>query len=85
LSGVLDFIVLPPGRARRVAGADEARAVPGVVGVELSVKEGQEWRAIKSGDMRHGYILAVGETPDLALATAQTARARLQIDVEPLA
>jgi biotin carboxylase len=82
LSGVLDFIVLPPGRARHVAGGDEARAVPGVVAVELSVREGQQWQTVKSGDARHGYILAVGDTTDAALATAQMARGRLELSVE---
>jgi biotin carboxylase/predicted TIM-barrel fold metal-dependent hydrolase len=74
LAGVLDFIVLPPGRALRVGPADEARAVPGVVGVEISVREGQEWNVIKSGDARHGYVLAVGETSAVALEAATTAR-----------
>jgi biotin carboxylase len=84
LAGVLDFIVLPPGRLRRVSGVDEARGMHGVVGVEVSVREGQQWAAVKSGNARHGYVLAVGETIDAALKVASDARSRLNFEVEAL-
>jgi len=82
LAAVLDFIVLPPGRARGISGVDEARAIPGVVGVEIMVREGQQWSVIKSGDARHGYVLAVGETTTAALDAAAAARRQLRFDVE---
>jgi biotin carboxylase len=82
LCGVLDFIVLPPGSARRVEGIDEARSLPGVVAVDVSVKVGQAWDVVTSGDQRHGLILTVGETVDSALAVAAAARGRLQLEVQ---
>jgi biotin carboxylase len=83
LAGVLDFIVLPPGRATHIDGLDAANAVPGVVGVELAVREGQSWGDVRSADGRHGYILAVGETVEAAMQAVSAARARLQIELAP--
>ena len=69
-----------PGRVVSVAGAEEARLVPGVEEVVVTAREGDVIPA--AGDKRPSaaMVLATGETRELALAAANDALARIRIE-----
>src|SRR5262249_11720159 len=75
--GILEFFVLSPGLVRSIRGLSEAAALPGVIFIDLEVRPGDHLKAARSGDERHGFVLA--EAGDRAQAIALTAAARQTI------
>lgn len=69
-----------PGRVVSVAGAEEARKVPGIEEVVVTAREGDVIPA--AGDKRPSaaMVLATGETRELALAAANDALAQIRIE-----
>jgi len=76
--------VLHPGqgRVREVGGVEEARAVPGVRGVQVRVQPGELVRPREGLGQDIGWIEAVGGTRDEVVQALRSAHARLRIDVE---
>jgi hypothetical protein len=70
------------GTLRTVGGRDEARAVPGVEGLEITIPSGQPVRAIPEGDRYLGFIFASGGDPSTVESALRAAHARLRIDIE---
>lgn len=84
-SGVMMLPIPASGTLREVAGQDEARAVEGVVGLEITIPPGRTVRALPEGDRYLGFLFARGGTPEAVEATLREAHARLRvvIDAEP--
>src|SRR5215212_2894813 len=85
-SGVMMLPIPRAGVLREVRGQDDARAVPGIAGLEISIGRGRPVRPLPEGDRYLGFLFARGETPAEVEHALRTAHARLEIDiVEPAA
>ena len=85
-SGVMMLPIPRAGVLREVRGQDEARAVPGIAGLEISIGRGRPVRPLPEGDRYLGFLFARGETPAEVEQALRTAHARLEIEIaEPAA
>ena len=78
-SGVMMLPIRRAGVLREVRGVDEARAVPGVAGVEITIHPGGEVVPLPEGDRYLGFVFARGETPEGVEAALREAHARLDV------
>ncbi|MFI9262187.1 ATP-grasp domain-containing protein [Streptomyces sioyaensis] len=60
------FLVSPVGRVESVEGIEEARAVPGVVKVDVKVEPGQDARPLRWSEDRAGAVIARAESTEAA-------------------
>jgi hypothetical protein len=67
------FLDVPAGTVRRVAGAEQARALPGVLSVEVGCRAGDILRPVTSSFDRIGWIVAAA--PDHSQLAAVLTRA----------
>lgn len=81
-AGVMMIPISQAGVLRAVRGLDEARAVPGITGVTISVPLGDRVVPLPEGDRYLGFIFARGASPDEVEAALRTAHHRLQFDIE---
>lgn len=82
-AGVLMVPPPGPGRFRRLAGADAARAVPGVRSVEVTVPAGAPVAPAPDGDRYVAFVFATGLTPADAEAALRRAWAGLTVELDP--
>ena len=83
-SGVMMLPIPRAGVLREVRGQDDARAVPGIVGLEISIGHGRPVRPLPEGDRYLGFLFARGETPAQVEHALRAAHAHLESDiVEP--
>lgn len=73
---------LPLGRVRAVRGLERALAQPGVVQAESYMTVGETIRPVRLDGDRRGYVIAVGDTAEEALARAEAAAALIEVEVE---
>ena len=78
-SGVMMLPIPRAGVLEEVRGQDEALAVPGVTGLEISIARGRPVRPLPEGDRYLGFLFARGETPDEVEQALRTAHGRLEI------
>ena len=83
-SGVMMLPIPRAGRLREVRGQDEARAVPGIVGLEISIGRDRPVRPLPEGDRYLGFLFARGETPAQVEHALRAAHERLEIDIAEL-
>jgi biotin carboxylase len=81
-AGVMMLPIPASGILREVAGQDEARAVPGVVGLEITVPKGRAVRTLPEGDRYLGFLFARGDTPAEVEAALRLAHACLDVAIE---
>jgi biotin carboxylase len=81
-AGVMMLPIPRSGVLREVRGQAEARAVPGVSGLELTIRPGRPVLALPEGDRYLGFLFARGATPDEVEASLRAAHAVLEIDIE---
>jgi biotin carboxylase len=81
-AGVLEFLMLPPGRVKKIEGLDEARQLPGVLDVGYNVKAGDRIGVIENGAGRPGYLLAVGESRTEVQQTIEQVKRTLKVEME---
>lgn len=81
-AGVLMLPIPRSGTLRGVGGQDEARAVPGIVGLEITVAPGRPVRALPEGDRYLGFVFARADTPGEVEAALRAAHDRLDVDVD---
>jgi hypothetical protein len=74
-----------PGRGilKAVDGIDAARAVPGIVDVEITAKRNHRIVPLPEGASYLGFIFARGETPDAVEGALRLAYSRLAIRIVP--
>jgi hypothetical protein len=63
-SGVLMLPIPRRGTLVDVRGQDEARAVAGIVGLEITIARGRPVQALPEGDRYLGFLFARGDTPE---------------------
>ncbi|MCU1377522.1 MAG: biotin carboxylase [Acidimicrobiales bacterium] len=81
-AGVMMLPIPASGTLREVGGQDEARAVPGVVGLEITVPKGRAVRTLPEGDRYLGFLFARGDTPAEVEAALRSAHACLDVVVD---
>jgi hypothetical protein len=81
-SGVMMLPIPRSGVLREVAGQGAARAVPGVVGLEISIARGKAVRTLPEGDRYLGFLFARGGTAAEVEATLRAAHALLDVVIE---
>ncbi len=73
---------LPVGVVRSVNGIEHAFAEPGVVGGDSYLVSGETIRPARVDGDRRGYVIAIGDTRDEAIARADAAAALIDVEVE---
>ncbi len=76
------FLVAPAGELRAVGGLKGAYDAEGVRGIRIYRKPGHVFGPLRSGSDRAGAILAVGDSPEEALARADRAKSLVRFEVE---
>ncbi len=74
---------LTAGRVTRVGSLEPVLAAPGVVQAEVYAEEGEVIRPVMVISDRRGWVIAVGESREQALARAEAAAGLVEIEVEP--
>jgi biotin carboxylase len=80
-AGVMMLPIPRAGTLRSVGGRDRALAVPGVVGVEITIPVGQDVVPLPEGDRYLGFLFARGDTPDTVEAALRAGADALDIVV----
>ena len=78
-SGVMMVPIRRAGTLRAVHGRDAATAVPGVVGVEITIPVGSAVVPLPEGDRYLGFVFARGESPAAVEAALRAGAAALDI------
>ena len=80
-AGVMMLPIPRAGILREVRGVDEARAVPGIGGVEMTIPNGRLVVPLPEGDRYLGFIFAKADTPEAVEAALREAQRRLEVDI----
>jgi biotin carboxylase len=83
-AGVMMIPIPKGGILRGTTGVDEARAVPGVTGVEITAPCNQPIVPLPEGESYLGFIFAEGETPAEAERALREAHAKLSFRIDPM-
>lgn len=81
-SGVMMLPIPRAGRLREVTGRENALAVPGIAGVEITIPTGRTVRPLPEGDRYLGFIFARADTPDDVEVALRTAHSLLKFSIE---
>jgi len=82
-SGVMMIPIPRAGVLRAVQGQEEARAVEGIAGLEITIARGRPVVPLPEGDRYLGFLFARGASADAVECSLRDAHARLQIQIEP--
>ena len=82
-AGVMMIPIPKGGMLRAIHGEAEARAVPGVTGVEITAKVNHPLVPLPEGSSYLGFIFARGSSPAVAEAALRQAHLCLQFVIEP--
>jgi biotin carboxylase len=82
-SGVMMIPIPRAGTLVAVDGQDAARAVPGVVGLEITIPRGRPVRPLPEGDRYLGFLFARADTPAAVEHALRAAHAALDIRISP--
>jgi biotin carboxylase len=80
-SGVMMLPIRTAGRLVGVHGQDAARAVPGIVGLEITIAPGREVRPLPDGDRYLGFLFARADTADAVEAALRAGASCLDVEV----
>jgi biotin carboxylase len=80
-AGVMMLPIERAGTLAEVRGRDDALAVPGIVGLEITVPIGRDIVPLPDGDRYLGFLFARGDTPAGVEAALREGAARLDIVV----
>jgi len=80
-SGVMMLPIPRAGRLSAVNGQDDARAVPGIVGLEITIPIGREVQPLPDGDRYLGFLFARADTPDEVESALRAAHAALDVAI----
>jgi biotin carboxylase len=81
-SGVMMLPIPHSGVLREVGGQEAARAVPGIVGLEITVARGKSVRTLPEGDRYLGFLFARADAPDDVEAALRTAHSLLKVTID---
>ena len=82
-SGVMMIPIPGAGMLRGVGGLEEARAVPGIGGLEITIARGRPVVPLPDGDRYLGFMFARAASADAVERSLRTAHERLQVSIEP--
>ena len=82
-AGVMMLPIPAAGVLREVRGLDEAKSVPGIEGVEITIARGQPVVPLPEGNRYLGFVFARADTPAEAEAALREAHRRLEFVIEP--
>ena len=82
-AGVMMLPIPRAGVLDGVHGQEAARAVPGIVGLEITVNPGRPVRPLPEGDRYLGFLFARARTPADVEAALRAAQARLEVEIVP--
>jgi biotin carboxylase len=82
-AGVMMLPIPRAGRLTAVGGRDEAAAVEGIVGLEITVPVGRQVQPLPEGDRYLGFLFASGDTPASVEHALRAAAAALDITISP--
>lgn len=77
-SGVVMLPIGEGGVLQRVDGLDDARDVPGVRGVEITVPSGARVKPLPEGDRYLGFVFAAGDSPAAVERSLRLAQASIR-------
>jgi biotin carboxylase len=80
-SGVMMLPIPRAGTLDEVRGQDEARAVEGIAGLEISIARGKPVVPLPEGDRYLGFMFAKADTPEQVEAALREAHAKLEVDI----
>jgi hypothetical protein len=80
-AGVMMLPITRRGTLVEVRGRDDALAVPGVVGLEITIPPGREVVPLPEGDRYLGFLFARGDTPAIVEQTLRAAAPRIDMVV----
>jgi biotin carboxylase len=80
-SGVMMLPIPRAGILKGVRGQDDARAVEGIAGLEISVARGKAVVPLPEGDRYLGFLFAKADTPERVEQALRDAHARLDVDI----
>jgi biotin carboxylase len=80
-AGVMMLPIPASGVLAEVAGQDRALAVPGIVGLELSIHPGRPLRPLPEGDRYLGFLFARAQAPEDVERALREAHAILEVRV----
>lgn len=83
-SGVLMIPITQAGILKRVEGLLEAQRIPGVVDIEIQIREGYELVPLPEGASYLGFIFASADRPEKVEAALRKAHACIKIIVAPM-
>jgi len=81
-AGVMMIPIPRDGTLVQVDGQEQARAVPGVGGLEIAIARGRPVVPLPEGDRYLGFLFARGSTPDAVERSLREAHACLRIRIE---
>lgn len=81
-SGVMMLPIPRTGTLVAVHGQDAARAVPGIVGLEITIHPGRPVVALPEGDRYLGFLFARGDTPEEVEGALRAAHACLEVAID---
>jgi biotin carboxylase len=82
-SGVMMLPIPGSGILEEVRGMEEARRVPGIEGLEITVARGRFLRPLPEGERYLGFLFASGASPEDVEAALRSAHAELEIVIKP--
>jgi biotin carboxylase len=81
-SGVMMLPIPRAGTLREVRGAESAREVAGIAGLEISIAAGRQVEPLPEGDRYLGFLFAKADTPQEVEAALRKAHSRLEIVID---
>ena len=82
-SGVMMLPIPAAGVLEHVGGQEAAKAVPGIVGLEISITPGRVVRPLPEGDRYLGFLFARGDSPAAVEAALRQGQGCLDVVVTP--
>ena len=80
-SGVMMIPIPAAGRLVAVHGLEEARGVPGIAGVEVTIRRGRRVVPLPEGSEYLGFIFARGDRPEQVEEALRAAHGALRIEI----
>jgi hypothetical protein len=78
-AGVMMLPIPTEGRLKAVAGQSEARRVPGIDGLVITIPPAEQLVPLPEGDRYLGFMFARADSPDAVEAALRQAHAHLRI------
>lgn len=81
-SGVLMIPIPRSGVLESIEGEEETRSIPGITGIDITVRPGSKVLAPPEGDRYLGFVFARGDTPDAVEDALRKAMGTMKIDIQ---